>query len=202
MPGCTTRRKRGARLPTPAQMLRPRARRVTLDIYARKQKARLADTVARWYGVPEKPLRIVAVEPLTGGRGVQAFYSTRVEDTAEQVLSGYANRWSIEETIFGSKTYLGFEQPQGWSRLAVLRTAPIAMLLYSLTVLWFARVGHRLYRPLPRPWYPQKAGPSFADMLRTLRRESLLATISAYPGAKDLPQNLIDSLLSAANAPP
>jgi len=195
-------RKRGARMPTPAQMLHPRARRVTLDIYARKQKARLADTVARWYGVPEKPLRVVAVEPLTGGRPVQAFYSTRVEDTAEQVLGGYAGRWSIEETIFGSKTYLGFEQPQGWSRLAVLRTAPIAMLLYSLTVLWFARVGHQVYRPLPRPWYPQKMGPSFADMLRTLRRESLLATISAYPGAKDLPQNLIDSLLSAANAPP
>jgi hypothetical protein len=195
-------RKRGARLPTPEQMLGRRARRVTLDIYGRKQKARLADAVVRWYGVPDYPLRVVVTEPLTGGRSTQAFFSTRVEDTAEQILGGYSGRWSIEEAIFGSKTYLGFEEPQGWSRMAVLRTAPIALLLYSLTVLWFARVGHRLYRPLARPWYPQKAGPSFADMLRTLRRESLLATISAYPGARNLPQNLIDSLLSAANAPP
>jgi len=171
-------RKRGARLPTPKQMLGPRARRVTLDIYGRKQKARIADTVARWHNVPDRPLRIVAVEPLTGGRPAQAFYSTCVEDVAEEVLGGYSSRWSIEEANQGGKSYLGFEEPQGWSRLAVLRTAPIAMLLYSLIVLWFAQVGHKLYRPLDRPWYTKKERPSFADMLRMLRRESLLATIS------------------------
>jgi hypothetical protein len=183
-------------------MLDPRARRVTLDIYGRKQKARITDAVARWHNVPDRPLRIVAVEPLTGGRPVQGFYSTHVEDTAEEVLVGYSGRWSIEEAIAGVKGYLGFEEPQGWSRLAVLRTAPIALLLYSLIVFWFARVGHTLYRPLVRPWYPKKARPSFADMLRTLRRESLLATISKQVGAVDLPQNLIDCLFSAANAAP
>jgi len=194
--------RRGPRLPTPAQMLQPRTRRVTMAIYGRKQKARIAEAVARWYGVPERPLKIVAVEPLSGGRPVQAFYSTCIEEIGEQILQDYSSRWSIEETIFGSKSFLGFEEPQGWSRLAVLRTAPIALLLYSLIVLWFARVGHRVYRPLVRPWYPQKEVPSFADMLRTLRRESLLATISARVGAVDLPQNLIECLCSAANAPP
>jgi hypothetical protein len=53
-----------------------------------------------------------------------------------------------------------------------------------------------------RPWYRKKVRPSFADMLRTLRRESLLATISAQVGPVDLPQNLIDRLLFAANAAP
>jgi len=194
-------RKRGARLPTPKQMLTSRARRVTLDIYGRKQKARIADMVARWHNVPDRPLRIVAVDPLTGGRPAQAFYSTCVEDMAEEVLSGYSGRWSIEEANQGGKSFLGFEDPQGWSRLAVLRTAPIAMLLYSLIVLWFARVGHKLYRPLDRPWYTKKERPSFADMLRTLRRESLLATISKQVGDMHLPQNLIECLCSAANAP-
>lgn len=195
-------RKRGARVPTPKQMLTSRARRVTLDIYGRKQKARIADTVARWHKVPDRPLRIVAVDPLTGGRPAQAFYSTCIEDLAEEVLSGYSGRWSIEEANQGGKSFLGFEDPQGWSRLAVLRTAPIAMLLYSLIVLWFARVGHKLYRPLDRPWYTKKERPSFADMLRTLRRESLLATISKQVGEMHLPQNLIECLCSAANAPP
>ncbi len=195
-------RKRGARLPTPAQMLRQRGRRVTHAIYGRKEKARVVDTVARWHKVPDRPLRIVAVEPLSGGRPDQAFYSTRVEDTADDVVIGYSGRWSIEEANQGAKSHLGFEEPQGWSRLAVLRTAPIAMLLYSLIVLWFARVGHKLYRPLGRPWYPQKSRPAFADMLRTLRRESLLAMISAQVGEEALPQNLVASLLSAANAGP
>jgi hypothetical protein len=202
-PGARGRpRKRGARLPSPAQMLHQRTRRVTLDIYGDKRRARIADAVARWHNVPDRPLRIVATEPLSGGRPDQAFYSTRVEDTGQEVLIGYSERWSIEETNAGSKGHLGFEEPQGWSRLAVLRTAPIAMLLYSLTVLWFARVGHHAYRPLPRPWYPKKERPSFADMLRTLRRESLLATISKQVGGEHVPQNLADSLCSAANAAP
>lgn len=196
-------RKRGARLPTPAEMLRKRgARRLTLDIYGDKRKARVVDTVVRWHNVPNRPLRVVAVEPLSGGRPEQAFYSTRVEDSAEQVLVGYSRRWSIEEAIAGGKGYLGFEEPQGWSRMAVLRTAPVALLLYSLIVLWFARVGHPLYRPLARPWYLKKTHASFADMLRTLRRESLLATISEQVGPTSLPQNLIDRLLFAANAAP
>ena len=172
------------------------------DIYGRKERSRLVETEARWHGVPERPLKIVAIAPLAGGRKNQAFYSTRTEETGEQVLIGYSGRWSIEETIFGGKSYLGFEEPQGWSRQAVLRTAPIALLLYSLIVLWFAHVGHPLYRPLVRPWYRTKVRPSFADMLRTLRRESLLATISAEVGSVSLPQNLIDRLLFAANAAP
>jgi hypothetical protein len=199
---CGRPRIRGAQLPTPAQMLQQRARRATLDIYGRKQKCRLVDTVARWHAVPNRPLRIVAVQALSGGRPDQAFYSTDAEETGEQVLVGYSGRWSIEEAIAGSKGWLGFEEPQGWSRLAVLRTAPIAMLLYSLIVLWFERVGHKLYRPLVRPWFRNKTRPSFADMLRTLRRESLLATILAQVGSLDLPQNLIDQLIFAANAAP
>ena len=195
-------RKRGAKLPTPTQMLRQRGHRVQLAVYGCKQKARVVEATGRWYSVPERTLKVVAVQPLSGGRPDQAFYSTCVEDTVDEVLIGYAGRWSIEETNRGGKQELGFEEPQGWSRLAVLRTAPIGMLLYSLIVLWFASVGHKLYRPLDRPWYPNKTRPSFADMLRTLRRESLLAMISAQVGEGRLPQNLVASLLFAANAGP
>ena len=72
-----------------------------------------------------------------------------------------------------SKQHLGFEEPQGWTRRSVERTAPLAMLLYSLIVLWFAREGHRSWRPLNCRWYTSKTQPSFADMLRTLRRLSV-----------------------------
>jgi hypothetical protein len=195
-------RKRGARLPTPAQMLGQRGRRVALTLYGDKRRSRLVETVARWYGVPDRPLKVVAVEPLSGGRPKQAFYSTCPEDTAEQVLVRYSCRWSIEESNKGGKTDLGFEEPQGWSRLAVQRTAPIAMLLYSLIVLWFAGEGHRHYRPLVRPWYRTKVQPSFADMLRTLKRESLQQEISKHPGASSLPKNLLDTLMAAATATP
>lgn len=185
-------RKRGARLPSPRRMLQTqRARRVTLELYGRKDQVRLVEAVARWHGVPQRPLKVVVVEPLTGGRPVQAFYSTDIAQSAEQVLTGYSGRWSIEEAFQGSKSHLGFEEPQGWSRQAVRRTAPLAMLLYSLTVLWFAREGQALYKPPQRPWYRHKARPSFADMLATLRYACLRAAISASPPHTQERQNLL-----------
>lgn len=165
-------RKRGPQLPTPEQMLQGRARHVSLAVYGRTQQARVCDTVARLYHVPDRPVRVVAVEALRGGRGREAFYSTCWEAGAEDVLIWYSWRWSIEQTIRDCKQHLGFEQPQGWTRRAVERTAPVAMLLYSLIVHWFASEGYRHYRPLERPWYSQKTHASFADMLTTLRRES------------------------------
>lgn len=194
-------RKRGARLPSPAQMLKQRGRRVTLALYGRNDRVRLVETTACCYRVPQRLLKVVVVEPLVGGRPVRAFYSTVSGQTAEEVLTEYAGRWSIEETIQGSKTWLGFEQPQGWSRNAVLRTAPVAMLLYSLVTVWFARVGHALYRPLVRPWYTTKTHPSFADMLATLKGACVREEVSARLADAHLPGNLLHPLLQAVQVP-
>jgi hypothetical protein len=166
-------RKRGTRLPTPEAMLKGRCRRLTLDIYGRRDKSRVAERVAHAYAAPDRPLKVVAVEPLVGGRKIQAFFSTCPHDTAEAVLARYAARWSLEVTYHDAKGQLGFEQPQGWTRLAVRRTAPVAMLLYSLIVLWFSREGHRHYRPPTRPWYVGKKDASFAEMVATLRCQSV-----------------------------
>ena len=88
-------RVRGAKLPTPHEMLTKRCRHATLDIYGRSETARLADVCARVFAVPDRPLRVVAVEALKGGRGQEAFYSTCHEATAEQVIGWYAQGESV-----------------------------------------------------------------------------------------------------------
>ena len=197
-PGTNGRpRKRGTRVPSPRRMLTGRARRLTLNIYGRRDQVRLTDCVARAHAVPQRPLRIIAVEPLTGGRRVQAFYSTRHEASAELVLTWYAMRWSIEVAFQNSKTHLGFEEPQGWTRRAVERTAPTAMLLHTLIVLWFARCGHRCYRQPDRPWYRSKRHASFADMLTTLRRESVREQVLSTPPSRRGNQKLLAILMHA-----
>jgi hypothetical protein len=194
-------RVRGKKLPTPKQMLAGRCRHATLEIYGRSETARLADACARVFAVPNRPLRVVAVEALKGGRGQEAFYSTCHEATAEQVIGWYAMRWSIEVTFHDSKQSLGFEQPQGWSRQAVERTAPTAMLLYSLVVLWFVKEGHRAYKPLNCPWYTSKTHPSFADMLTTLRRDcvrqKILSLGLAGPGSQKI-KRLLENIVALA----
>lgn len=194
-------RKRGERLPTPQALLAGRCRRVTLEIYGRREKARLADLVAQVHAAPQRPLRVVAVEAVQGGRGQEAFYSTCSEATGEQVISWYAMRWSIEVMNHDSKQHLGFEEPQGWTRRSVERTAPLAMLLYSLIVLWFAREGHRQWRPLVCPWYTSKTQPAFADMLGTLRRlsvrQQVLSLALGGPEARKL-QKLLENAVTLA----
>lgn len=195
-------RKRGERLATPQQMLAGRCRRVALDIYGRTEHARLADIEARVYAAPDRPLRVVAVEALKGGRGQEVFYSTCHDASAEEVITWYAMRWSLEVAFHDSKQHLGFEQPQGWTRRAVERTAPIAMLLYSLIVLWFVREGHRHYQPLNCPWYATKKNASFADMLATLRRRSVrhrvLSIAIKGKGSRKLRQLLENAVAMAA----
>lgn len=174
-------RKRGERQATPAEMLGARCRRVALAIYGRRDRVRLTEATACVRAVPDRLLRIVAVEPLTGGRKPQAFYSTAADAAAEQVLAWYASRWSLEVTFHDAKQHLGFEQPQTWSRKSVQRTAPTALLLYSLIVLWFVKEGHRFSRARHRPWYTRRRQASFADMLATLKSQSLRQQVLSAP---------------------
>lgn len=197
-PGTNGRpRKRGQRLATPRRMLQQRAQRMTLDLYGRHDRVRLAEAVGRAHKAPDRPLKIVAVEPLSGGRAVQAFYSTHWGDSAHDVLTRYAMRWSIEEANQACKMHLGFEEPQGWTRKAVSRTAPTAMLLYSVIVVWFAREGYRHYQPPHRPWYQAKSSASFADMLATLRHTSIREQVSALRLTGRGSRNIVKTLLHA-----
>lgn len=118
----------------------------------------------------DRLLKFVLTRDTAGGRPTQIFYCTNLEMDVRQILSSYAQRWAIEVTHHDAKQFLGLEDPANRVPLAVQRTAPMAMFLYSLTVLWYARHGQRHVKFPYRPWYRQKTEPSFADMLTTLRR--------------------------------
>jgi SRSO17 transposase len=120
----------------------------------------------------DRLLTIVLVHDLLGKRPDQMFYCTKLDWTARQILSAYSCRWAIECTFENSKQLLGLEDPANRLPKAVERTAPMALILYSLVVVWFHKIGHRSLRFPNSPWYPKKQEPSFADLLTTLRRVS------------------------------
>ena len=120
----------------------------------------------------DRLLTIVLVRDVLGKRPDQMFYCTRLDWEARRILSAYAARWSIEVTFENSKQLLGLQDPANRTEKAVRRTAPMALVLYSLIVLWFHQEGHRHLRFPERPWYRRKQEPSFADLLTTLRRVS------------------------------
>src|SRR3954454_15104017 len=113
----------------------------------------------------DRLLTLVLVHRLEGKRPDQVFSCPKLDWTARQTLSAYACRWAIECTFENSKQFLGLEDPANRLPKAVGRTAPMAMIIYSLVVIWFHRSGHKSLRFPIRPWYPKKEEPSFADLL-------------------------------------
>ena len=101
----------------------------------------------------DRLLTIVLVREPQGKRPDQMFYCTCLDWDARQVLSAYACRWAIEVTFENSKQFLGLEDPANRLPQAVQRTAPMALVLYSLIVVWFHRLGHAWIRFPDRPWY-------------------------------------------------
>jgi hypothetical protein len=166
-------RKRGDRLPSPAQMLKAGTQSLQMNLYGRKNDVEVAHVKGYLFSTPNRLLSVVAVEPLRQGCRRRAFYSTCHDASAEQILTWYAQRWSLEVTFHDTKQHLGFGDPPGWSRRAVERTAPMAMLLYSFTLIWYVEEGCRHDEVTSLPWYRSKREPSFRDMLLALRRESL-----------------------------
>ena len=149
----------------------------------------------------DRLLRFVLSQDTVGGRPTRIFYSTDVNFSAKKILSIFSFRWSIEVTHYDCKQHLGLEDAANRVPKAVERTAPMAMFLYSLTIVWFATKGHADLRFTERPWYTSKSEPSFRDMLTTLRRKSWddkLATVSINTTPDDNPINLLTGLASLA----
>lgn len=190
-------RRRGARLPSPREMLkREGLNRMTLKLFAgRAYQFRVATQVCRFYKAPERDVLVIAVQHLRGGRGTEVFYTTDVEADVETILRRYSWRWSIEVTFHDTKQHLGIEEPQNRTRSAARRTAPTALLLYSLVVWWHEQVREQP-APALRTWRG-KPGPSFADMLAALRLETLETTrqthFSTRPLSPDV-QKFLDHL--------
>src|SRR5919204_6031534 len=167
-------RRRGARLPTPQQVA-ARCRHwhaLTVTIYGRTVTTQVRPVRALWYAaLRAQPVQIVLVRDPTGKRRDEAFLCTDPAAEAGFVLEAYARRWCLEVTFHDAKQFLGFAEPQCQTPRAVQRTAPFALLVYDLVVLWFAAHAHSTTGPtwLVRPWYRWKIAPSFVDMLAALR---------------------------------
>ncbi len=138
---------------------------------------------ALYYGAgKDRVLTIVLVRDPKGKRPDQMFFCTRWDWEARPLLAAYAHRWAIEVTFENGKQLLGLEDPANRVPKAVSRTAALALLLYSLVVLWVQRSGHAWVEFPERPWYGHKREASFADLLSALRRRSWAARFAGVLG--------------------
>ena len=126
-----------------------------------------------WYNVcKDKPILLVISRDPTGHEHDDFFFTTNVSMSPATLISGFADRWAIEDTFRNVKQFLGAEQPQCWKGQGPERVVAFSYVLYGVIWSWYLQHG---YHPgkltVVVPWYPQKCTPSFRDALASLRKQ-------------------------------
>ena len=105
-------------------------------------------------GLPVVPLRWVLVRDPTGAFRPQAFLCTDLNAAAEDILSWFVRRWTIEVSFAEVRRHLGVETQRQWSDQAIARTTPALLGLYALVALW-ADAMHQTHALVARSarWY-------------------------------------------------
>ena len=87
-----------------------------------------------------------------------------------RVLEFFVLRWSIEVTFEEVRRHLGVETQRQWAPLAIARTTPLLLALFSLVCLMVHRLRED-WPSLPRStaWY-LKSQATFSDLLALVRR--------------------------------
>ena len=169
-------RIKGRRLPSPEQRAAQDDGWQTIDVtvYGRHIELKVKVFDAIWYTVSHgKLMRFVLIRGWPGHQKDDVLCSTELSLDAATIIERYCLRWKLEVTFQEAKGKLGFEDPQNRVEKAVERTAPMALWVYTLTVLWYLSLDKRLKsaRIVQFPWYT-KTVPTFSDMLAALRRET------------------------------
>jgi hypothetical protein len=164
------------------------------------RQVELASGTALWYhsGLPVVPLRWVLIRDPLDQFAPQALLCTDQSVAAVQIVEWFVLRWQLEVTFQEARAHLGVETQRQWSELAIVRTTPAVLALYSLVTLF----AHELLKHDSLPvrqaaWY-QKVVPTFSDTLAYVRQQLWPVSISWMSGAKDdvviIPKALFERL--------
>ncbi|NDJ17106.1 hypothetical protein GS601_07365, partial [Myxacorys almedinensis A] len=101
----------------------------------------------------------------------QAFLSTDVNATAKQILLWFRQRWQVEVTFEEVRAHLGVQTQRQWSDLAILRTTPALLALFSIVVLLAHQLQSQVQVSLPQSAWYDKSLPTFIDALAFVRQQ-------------------------------
>mgnify|MGYP000131456237 FL=1 len=168
--------KKGKRQPSLKRVLLDPATQWTkckIDWYGGKRRTvEIATGTALWYtpGHDPLPIRWVLVRDPLGEFDPAAFFATDQAAAPLRILAWFIMRWNVEVTFEEARAHLGVETQRQWSDLAITRTTPALLGLFSLVTL----LAHLLTQNKPFPvrsaaWYA-KTEPTFSDAIALVRR--------------------------------
>jgi hypothetical protein len=170
-------RVKGARRPSPQQRLEdPKTPWTTIAVThwygGETREVEIYTETCVWYKSGFHPvlMRWVLVRDPQGEYEPQAFLSTHVDHTPLQILTWFVRRWRMEVTFEEARAHLGIETQRQWSDLAIARTTPVLLGLFSLVTLMADCLRTRHTMPVRLAAWYTKEWPTFADALALTRR--------------------------------
>lgn len=114
-----------------------------------------------------------------------AVLSTDLRRTAQQRVAWVVVRWQVAVTCAEARAHVGIETQRHWSDLAIVRTTPALLGLFSRGTVFAHQVlqGQDL-AARQAAWY-QKTAPTCSDTLAFVRQQRWPGSISFVSGAKD-----------------
>lgn len=201
-------RLKGERRPSPQQVLentKTKWTKIEVEQWygGGKREVEGHSETAIWYKTGEPPvlIRWLLVRDPLGEFEPQALMSTDVDHTPSQMLTWFVRRWRMEVTFAEARAHLGVETQRQWNALAIARSTPILLGLFSLVTL-LADGLMKAPSPAVRraAWY-EKTMPSFADAIASVRRclwsSCHFSTSSANDEVCKIPRSLFERLTDA-----
>lgn len=168
-----------------------------------KRQVEICTGTAVWYhtGLPVVPIRWVLVRDPQGKFESQALLCTKQTYSPTQILEWFVRRWQMEVTFEEVRTHLGMETQRQWSDLAIARTTPCLLGLFSLvTILAHDLQANYSWTVRQTIWY-SKPLPTFSDALALVRRFLWASTFSMSPEQTEMikvPRALFERLRDIA----
>jgi DDE superfamily endonuclease len=197
----------GQRLPSLEQVLQdPQTvwQKLTLDWYGERARTlEICMGTALWYryGSDPLPIRWVLTRDPSGKRPPKAIFSTDPTQTAEQIVSDFMKRWSLEVTFEEGRAHLGLETQRQWADLAIERSTPLLFGLYSLVTLFGRALHPDGHIPVAQAAWYRKQTATFCDVLAVVRRHlwglETFPTSPTDPGVVLMPRSTLERLFWA-----
>lgn len=200
--------KKGARLPTLEQVLaNPKTvwkKLMVPDWYGQGRKVvEIVSDTAVWFhnGLPPLPIRWVLIRDPKGSFKAQALLCTDLATNPAQIVKWFVMRWRVEVTFHEVRTHLGVETQRQWSDLAIARTTPILLGLFSLVTLLAHTHAKGGKLPVRQAAWYTKPLPTFSDALALVRQnlwQQLYFQPSHFQGeVRKIPVKVLECLQNA-----
>src|SRR5204863_778796 len=120
--------------------------------------------------VPPVSIHRVHIRDPKGQYEPMALLCTDQDADAAQRVEWFVLRWTVEVTFHEVRAHLGVETQRQWSDLAIVRTTPALLALFSLVIVFAQQLldGHSF--PVRQAAWYTKALPTFSDTLAFVRQ--------------------------------